>query len=66
MQDDELLIVSGYNIGKDDAIIETNVVADAKLRSNHQSKIRPFSGVKAVACRAVATVDQFPIMATLS
>ncbi len=66
VQDDELIIVSGYNIGKDDAIIEANVVADAKLRSNHQSKIRPFSGVKAVACRAVATGDQFPLLATLS
>lgn len=65
-QGDELIIVSGYNLGKDDAMIETNIVAGGKLRSNHQSRIRPFSGVKAVAVRAVATGDQFPFLAVLS
>lgn len=66
VQGDEVMIVSGYNIDVDDAIIETHVVNGAKKRSTHQSKVRPFSGVHAVACRVVATGDQFPMLAALS
>lgn len=66
VQDGEVVIVSGYRLGKDDAMIETHIVNGVNSLSRHQAKIRPFSGLNVVACRAVNAGDQFPLLVALN
>lgn len=66
VQDGEIYIVSGYNLGKDDAMFETHVVNGTRLLSTHQAKLRPFSGLNVVACRAIDAGEEFPCLVALS
>lgn len=66
VQDGELMIVSGYNNARNETMFETQFISGTRAVSTHESRVRPYSDLRVVACRIVATGEQFPLLAVLS
>ncbi len=66
VQDGELVMVSGYAPTRDAVEFETFYIAGAKVQSHHTASAELRGGEPYVACRAVATGGEFPLIVALA